>query len=167
VTGDDGKPVPAGVPVGLLAEGIDPRSAGARTFAYTQADGTFLADGLPDLAFTAEAGGGRSGYLGTVVTGVKAGTSDLVLRVSVGVELSGTLVDAKGDPVETTSLSADDGARLAAMRPYSQVGADGRFVLRGLRAGPVRLAAMQGTAPVEAGVVEAPATGVRVVVPPR
>lgn len=167
VLGEDGKPVPAGVPVGLMGEGIDVRSSGARTFAYTKEDGTFLADGLPELEFTVEAGGGRSGYLGTVLRGVKAGTTDLALRVTLGVELSGVLVDAKGDPVETTSLSADDGARLAAMRPYAQVGADGKFVLRGLRAGRVRLAFVSGPSTVDAGIVEAPASALRIVVPGR
>jgi len=159
----EGKPVPAGVPVGVVGEGADPRAPGARTFAYTAADGTFVADGLADGAFSLEAGGGASGYLGALVRGVKSGGSELVLRVTAGVELSGTLVDERGDPVATTSLQADDGVRMAAMRPFAQVGGDGRFVLRGLRAGRVRLSARSGTSYVELGEVSAPGADVKVV----
>lgn len=159
----EGKPVPAGVPVGVVGEGADPRAPGARTFAYTAADGTFVADGLADGAFSLEAGGGPSGYLGALVRGIKPGGPELVLRVTAGVELSGTLVDDRGDPVATTSLQADDGARMAAMRPFAQVGGDGRFVLRGLRAGQVRLSARTGTSYVELGEVTAPGADVKVV----
>ncbi len=164
---EDGTPVPAGVPVGVVAEGTDPRVPGTRAFAETAADGTFAVDGLADTSFTVEAGGGRSGFLGKIVRDVKAGATDLVLRVSVGVDLAGTLVDAQGDPVATTSLVADDGARVAAMRPYAQVGPDGAFLVRGLRAGRVRLSLRIGHATVDAGAFEAPATGLRVSVPER
>jgi hypothetical protein len=164
---EDGKPVPASVPVGLLAEGADVRGVGTRVFAYTKPDGTFEADGLAPFAFVVEAGGGRSGYLGDPRSGVATGTTDVVLRVSAGVTLAGTLVDAAGAPVATTSLQADDGARRAAMRPYAQVGLDGRFVLRGLRAGPVRLTLRAGEGWLEAGSVEAPASDVVVRVPAR
>lgn len=163
----DGKPVPAGVPVGVMGEGADARAAGFRVFGYSTAQGTFAVDGLADFTFSVEAGGGRSGFLGVLVAGVKPGTTDLVLKVSVGVDLSGVLLDDKGDPVATTSLQADDGARMAAMRPYAQVGSDGAFVLRGLRAGRVRLSLRRGGSYVAAGEVDAPATGIKVVVPAR
>ena len=150
---------------------VDVVREGSRTAAYasyTQPVEFFPTFVYPlDLSFTVEAGGGRSGYLGTIVRDVKAGAADLVLRVSVGVDLAGMLVDAKGDPVATTSLVADDGARVAAMRPYAQVGPDGAFLLRGLRAGPVRLSLWIGQASVDAGAFAAPATGLRVVVPSR
>jgi hypothetical protein len=45
------------------------------------------------------------------------------------------------------------------------VGADGKFILRGLRAGPVTLSLRIGEAFVRAGTYDAPATGVKVVVP--
>ena len=153
----DGKPIPAGVPIGVIAEGADVRVAGTRDFGYSAADGTFVVDGLQDLPFTIEAGGGGSGYLGVIVRGVLVGATDLVLHVSVGAELSGTLVDEKGEPVATTSLMADDGVRIAAMRPFAQVGSDGKFLFRGLKAGRVRLSARIGEAWVQAGEVDAPA----------
>jgi hypothetical protein len=49
----------------------------------------------------------------------------------------------------------------------SDVHPDGRFRLRGLRAGRVRLTAMQGAEYASLGEVEAPATDVRVTVPAR
>ena len=85
-----------------------------------------------------------------------------MLKVSLGVDLSGTLVSEKGDPVATTSLQADDGARRAAMRPYAQVGSDGKFLLRGLKAGPVRLSARVGEAYVLLGEFVAPGADVKV-----
>ncbi len=164
---EDGKPVPAGVPIGVVGETSGVRLPGSRVFGYTKSDGTFVVDGLANESFLVEAGGGRSGYLGTIARGVKPGTTELLLRVSVGVELSGTLVDEKGEPISATSLGADDGARVAAIRPYAQVGADGKFVLRGLRAGPVRLWATLGERGVDLGTVAAPAIDVKVVVPAR
>lgn len=164
---EDGKPAPAGVPIGVVGQGLDPRSESARSFTYTRADGTFVTDGLADAGYSLEAGGGTSGFLGTVVLGVRPGAKDLVLRVSAGTTLEGMLVDEKGEPVAAASLGADDGARVAAMRPYAQVGDDGKFVLRGLRAGPVRLWAMLGARSVNLGTVGAPGKDVRVVVASR
>jgi hypothetical protein len=163
----DGKPVPAGVPVGVFGEVSDPGAPGARGFGYSSADGAFAVEGLAEMPFTVEAGGGRSGYLGTAVSGVKPGTTDLVLEVSVGVDLSGTLVDDRGEPVATTSLQADDGARTAAMRPFAQVGSDGKFLFRGLRAGRVRLSMMADRRWVALGEVDAPGKNLRVTVPAR
>ena len=163
----EGKPVPAGVPIGVIMEGAEPREPGTRLFTYSGADSTFVADGLADGPFTVQAGGGRSGYLGAVVKGIKAGADDVVLRVAEGVELSGTLVDEKGEPVATTSLQADDGARLAAMRPFAQVGSDGKFLFRGLRPGRIRLLARIGDASVSAGEVEAPGVNVKATLAPK
>jgi hypothetical protein len=110
-------------------------------------------------------GGGNSAHLGDAVEGLRPGATDVVLRVSLGVDLSGVLVDARGEPVAATSLQADDGSRRAAMRPYCQVGPDGKFRLRGLRAGRVRLTMRHADAWVTLGEHEAPAAGVRVAVP--
>jgi hypothetical protein len=117
--------------------------------------------------FDLQAGGGRSGYLGAVRPDVRGGAKDVVLRVSLGVELAGILLDAQGNPVATTSLMADDGSRTAAMRPYDQVGPDGRFLLRGLARGRVRLTAQRGEAHVPVGEVEAPGADVRLTLPAR
>ncbi|MCC7139411.1 MAG: hypothetical protein IT460_13390 [Planctomycetes bacterium] len=160
----EGKPVLAGVPVGWFAEGGDPRASGARGFAYTTDDGSFVVDGVPDLTFTLEAGGGRSGWLGEVAREVKAGAADVVLRASPGASITGTLLGADGQPRAASSLQADDGARLAAMRPYAQVGPDGRFTIRGLRAGPVRFSVRDGDEWVSAGTLTAPATDGRLTV---
>jgi hypothetical protein len=163
----DERPVGAGVSVGVVATNADPRASGGRAFARTDSDGTFRADGLLDATFVVEAGGGPTGLLGGAVSGVKAGATDVVLHVRTGVAISGTLVDEQGAPVAVTSLQADDGARQAAMRPYVQVGADGRFELRGLRAGEVRLSAMIGGVYRSLGTATAPASDLRVLVADR
>ncbi len=160
-----GRPGPAGVPVGLQAIGIDPLSEGARQFVYTAQDGTFSADGLLDASHEVEAGGGTSGYLGVTAHEVQPGRTDLALRLVEGLDLVGTLLDARGEPVTATSLQADDGMHIIAMRPYVQVGPDGRFRLRGLAPGKVRLGFQRGDRWVPLGEFTAPATDLRVLVP--
>jgi len=161
----DGTPAPVGVPVGVLARGTDPRAEGTRLFVSTLPDGSFVADGLGPFAFDVEAGGGRSGFLGVLREGVKVDTADVVLEVTEGVEVTGTLVDDAGAPSAATSLQADDGVRRAAMRPYVQVGPDGGFRFRGLKAGPVRFTVRVGEAWVDVGTATAPATGVKLTRP--
>ena len=167
VASADGSPVPAGVPVSFLPEAPDAPRGDATRFGVTNPDGTFEVDGLAEGSFIGEAGGGRSAYLGVVHKGIAAGAVDIVLKVAPGVDLSGTLVDRDGEPLATTSLQADDGARMAAMRPYAQVGGDGKFLLRGLRAGPVRLSAFIGGRMIPVGEATAPARDVRLVVDPK
>jgi hypothetical protein len=162
----DGGAVPAGVPVGVCAEGTTADTPASRLFAYTQEGGAFSVDGLGDFEFTVEAGGGLSGFLAPEPRrAIRPGTTDLVLEVVLGAEVTGTLVGSDGEPVSTPSLSGDDGARVGAMRPYCQVGSDGRFVLRGLRPGRVRLAATIGGTFLPLGEVDAPASDLRVNVP--
>jgi hypothetical protein len=162
----EGKAVPAGVPVSALAPDPALRTeASSRRHVYTLADGTFTLDGLLDTAYEVQPGGGNSAYLADAVEGLRPGATDVVLRVSLGVDLAGLLEDARGDPVAATSLQADDGSRRAAMRPYCQVGPDGKFLLRGLRAGKVRLGIMRSGAWVSLGEVTAPAADLRVLVP--
>lgn len=161
-----GRPLPAGVPVGFVAEGEGARREGTWAYTTTGADGTFVADGLLPGRYTGEAGGGTSGYVGEPVAGVEAGGEEVVLRVAEGVALAGRLVDEAGEPVAAT-VQADDGVRRAAKRPYVQVGTDGRFVFRGLAPGTVRFTVRRGEAWVEVGEARAPATDVRLVVPAR
>jgi hypothetical protein len=160
-----GKPVPRGVTVGAYATEGSAELPGRRVFASTGEDGRFVLGGLAELAFEVQAGGGLTGYLGEQVSAVKPGTEDLVLRVSAGVQLSGMLVDAQGQPVATTSLGANDGAHRASMHPYAQVGPDGKFTLAGLQPGPVTLYTMRGGVCVSLGQVRAPATDLKVLVP--
>jgi hypothetical protein len=162
---DGGRAAPGGVPVGLLAAGLDATSPGARRFVTTQEDGTFSADGLLDAPYEVEAGGGTSGYLGVTAHEVRPGRTDLALRVVEGLDLVGTLIDARGEPVSAQSLQADDGMHIIAMRPYVQVGPDGRFRLRGLAPGKVRLSIKRDEQWVALGEVTAPATDLRVLVP--
>ncbi len=162
---DAGRPGPAGVPVGLLAIGIEPLTEGWRQFVHTAQDGSFTADGLLDAPYEVEAGGGTSGYLGTTAHAVKPGTTNVVLRVVEGLDLVGTLIDARGEPMSAQSLQADDGMHIIAMRPYVQVGPDGRFRLRGLAPGKVRLGFQRGDRWVPLGEFTAPATDLRVLVP--
>jgi hypothetical protein len=161
----DGRPAPAGVPIGLLAVGIDVSTPGARPFVMTKSGGAFEATGLLEARYELEAGGGTSGYIGTMATDVALGTTDLVLRVEEGVDLVGRLVDKEGRPASAQSLQADDGKHILAMRPYAQVGQDGLFRLRGLARGPVRLGFTRAGTWVALGEFTAPATDVKIVVP--
>ncbi len=153
-----GRAAPAGVPVSLLAVGAAADLPGARVFVFTDASGAFVADGLLDLPYDLEAGGGASGYLGPTVRAVAPGTQGLSLRAVEGVTLSGTLVDADGAPMAATSLQGDDGMHRVAMRPYALVGPDGRFLLSGLSPGPVRLSVRTRDGWREVGEAIAPAT---------
>jgi hypothetical protein len=161
----EGRAAPPGVPVGLQAVDLDVRSSGARLFVMTASDGTFEAHGLLEAPYDVEAGGGTSGYLGVTVHAVAPGTDGVALRVVEGVDLVGILVDDAGAPAAAQSLQADDGQHIIAMRPYVQVGGDGRFRLRGLAPGKVRLAFKRGVDWVALGEFTAPATDVRVLVP--
>lgn len=159
-----GRPVPAGVPVGFVAEGEGARREGTWAHTTTRAEGTFVADGLLPGRYTGEAGGGTSAYVGEPVAGLEAGSEEVVLRVAEGVALAGRLVDEAGEPVAAT-VQADDGVRRAALRPYVQVGTDGRFAFRGLAPGTVRFTVRRGDAWVSVGEAKAPAADVRLVVP--
>ena len=77
----------------------------------------------------------------------------------------GAADDDAGAPTAATSLQADDGARRAAMRPYVQVGPDGRFRFRGLKAGAVRFSVRVGEAWIDVGAATAPSTDVKLTVP--
>jgi len=167
VVGEDGKPVADGVPVRAVCEAGSPATAGGYSLNATRADGTFVLDGLADLVFTVQAGGDPSDYVEVAAPDVKAGTSNLVLRVVTGIRLQGTLVDVRGDPVTEVLLLADDGHSGDEPRTRTMVEPDGTFEIRGLRAGRVRLSLPLATPPVELGTFEAPATGLRVVVPVR
>lgn len=161
-----GRPAPRGVPVGAVGRGPDPGTEGWRRFGATAEDGRFEITGLGEHRFDVEAGGGLSAYLGEVLGDVAPDGPEVTLRVAAGVELEGRLVDSVGEPASAESLSADDGARRAAMRPYVQVGADGRFRLQGLRPGPVVLWVRRGGVQVRVGEVAAPGRGVVVALPP-
>jgi hypothetical protein len=167
VVNEDGKPVAKGVSVRAVCEAVTPRMAGGHGICDTEVDGTFVIDGLLDLVFTVEVGGSPSEYIAAEARNVRAGATDLVLQVATGVRIRGTLVDARGVPVPRVLLRADDGNSGVAPRTQTFVESDGTFEIRGLRAGPVRLSLPAHTPPVELGTVDAPATGLRVVVPAR
>jgi hypothetical protein len=160
----EGRSAPAGVSVGGYAPSLPPAADGARAFTSTDAAGTFVLDGLAAVPMNLQAGGATTPYLGEERIGVQPGAEDVTLVVREGVEIRGVLEDLHGQPVATTSLQADDGTRRAAMRPYAQVGPDGRFTLRGLQPGRVRLQARRGDAWQDLGEVDAPATDLRVTV---
>ncbi len=84
---EDGKPVADRVPVLAVCEAVAPRTAGGHGSCVTQADGTFVIDGLLNLDFTVEVGGPQSEYLAVEARNVRAGATDLVLQVAIGVRI--------------------------------------------------------------------------------
>jgi hypothetical protein len=99
--------------------------------------------------------------------GVRAGTAGLELRLEAGVAVEGVVLDADGRPLAGTYVSARlEGGNSHYSTPTD---AQGRFTIGGLAPGPVRLHAVEeknGFREIGVAVqVEAPATGVRLVVP--
>ena len=162
-----GQPAPGRVPVGLQSR--DPGPGNARS-AHLHLHGRRrdVCGGRPPRGRIRGRGRWRDVRLPRDVTAhdVQPGATDVVLRVVEGVDLVGFLVNDRNQAVAATSLQADDGMHIIAMRPYVQVGPDGRFRLRGLAPGKVRLSIRRSEHWVALGEFTAPATDLRVVVPP-
>jgi hypothetical protein len=162
-----GKPVGAGVPVSARAPAADPTKPGSGTVAYTDAAGAFRLDGLGPHVFSLVAGGGESPWApGPSREGVAQGAKGVDLAVRAGVTLSGTLLDASGKALKTHYLSGSGAGAYGGVASWTRVEAeDGRFTLRGLPPGKVRLACYRGAEYVPLGEYEAPGEGVVVRVP--
>ncbi len=165
VVGEDGKPVGAGVPLRAVAEAAGAASVG---FGSTDEAGRFRVDGLAPGLFTVAAGGPQSEFYSAVpARGVSSATTDLVVRVRRGVELSGRLVDLAGRPLRTEYLEAHSIDSPDANPAWTRVDDEqGGFTLRGLPPGKVRLRCRRGATlvGVEAEVA-VPAAGVVITVP--
>jgi hypothetical protein len=162
-----GQAVPFGVPVSARALDAPPGTPGSGWVGYTTAGGAFELEALGPHSFSLVAGGGESAYLcAEAVSGVRVGTEGVVLRVTLGVEISGRLLDADGAPVRTSYLAAYGVAAVGGLPSSTHIaGDDGRFTLRGLPRGTVRLRARIGGEYLDLGAVEAPATDLEVRLP--
>lgn len=77
---------------------------------------------------------------------VVAGSQELDWRLSAGLRASGSIVDDQGQPVAGARISAfDEGGRVVV--DSSRSDAEGRFLLEGLTAGPLRVAGESGDRP--------------------
>jgi len=167
VQDEDGRPVGAGIPVSARGENVDQMKPGSGMVAYTQPDGAFRIDGLGTALFTLVAGGGETAFApGPPTRGVKAGSKDLILKVRKGVVLSGVLQDGDGRPFKTHYLGGSGIDHVGGVTSWTRVeNEEGRFTLRGLPAGKVRLACYAGETFVPLGDFTAPAEDVVVKVP--
>jgi len=167
VLDEEGRPVPAGVPVSARAIDAEAGTVGSGWTAYTTAGGEFELGTLGPYTFRLRGGGGESAYYGEPGEAlVRPGATDVKVRVRRGVELSGRLLDAQGTPVRTSYL-AGAGENMGPGLPSStQVsGDDGRFTLRGLPQGRVRLFTRIGNEYVQLGTFDAPGADVEVRLP--
>lgn len=133
-------------------------------------DGSFRIDGLPatgtvDLTVnTWDNSGTPSPFVATALKGVPIGSDGVVLTVSRGVHVRGVVVDADGAPVANVYLQAtgDGGEGTGA-----QTDGNGAFTLGAVRPGTYTLVVHRQNGGVAASdvKVDAPADGVRIVVP--
>lgn len=143
---------------GSAGSGLDPQ-------------GRFVLDGIPeDVTVRVEVQSfARSGVsqAPAVVEGVRPGTEDLVVRLGRGLSISGVVVDHEGRPV-ARCMVAGNGARGPPRSTVRvQTAEDGTWMLAGLQPGRyvVHLQAPAGSAAPPPQEIDAPATGVRFVLP--
>jgi hypothetical protein len=169
VLAPDGKPIGTGVRVAAWATTAAAGSPGAVAYAYTDADGRFVVDGLTAASYTLSAGGGSSQHAaGEVRAGVPYGTSGLELTVAEGVTISGRLVDPRGEPVQALTLQAWGLGGVANPTNFSTTRVDDRnglFLIPGVRRGRVSLMLYRDGKSVPLGEFDAPAQDLKVVVP--
>lgn len=149
-------PESAGCPAGSAATSVMAR------------DGRFRLRGIPDTAVVSLAAQAWDDEAGTQrVTGIRAGTEDVVIRFGVGATVEGFIVDAAGHACANAHLTVrsredeEEGVRVT-------VQPDGTFRATGLATGPVWFTPeRRGGGPESPAVrVEAPATNVRIALPP-
>ncbi|MCU0724428.1 MAG: sigma-70 family RNA polymerase sigma factor [Planctomycetes bacterium] len=165
----EGRPVTAGVPVLARAEGADPTAEFAITMGATNAEGGFAVECLGEYAYTLRAGAGETNFrVGAPVTGVRPGTEGVELRVEEGIEFSARLLDAGGLPQRTHLIQARRPGDDSFLAHRAAIDNDeGRFTLRGLEPGRLRIWAFFDGANVLLGEFDVPATDVEIRLPPR
>lgn len=133
-------------------------------------DGTFRLEGLPaegavDVALNVwDPSGKPSPYISPGAKKVPIGTDDLVLVVTTGAQVRGVVVTADGTPQPHVQIIAQVEGGASA---WAQSGADGAFTAGPLPAGrwTLRVQGRQGGERGAPMTVDAPADGVRLVVP--
>jgi hypothetical protein len=167
VVDDAGNAVPKNVTVHAMAEGgTQPGQQGTQAWGQTKDDGTFVIEGLGEFKFKVRAGGTNSEYAQTTAEGsFSPGATDVVVKVKLGVTMTGRLVNSAGDAFQAQSFMGTPEGVEGAQPSYTRVGEDGAFTLKGLTPGKVRLKAWSGKEWTDLGVFEAPATGLTVTMP--
>jgi protocatechuate 3,4-dioxygenase beta subunit len=132
VVGPDDRPV-AGVRVHAMREG-------SIQSAVSKRDGTFEIRGLEGGEYRVNASPrGKVGLRGTVREGVPAGSTGLVLRLAVGLTITGTVVDESGRPVAGAFVFASGTNARGEQRPAPSNAARtdeaGRFTITGVDEG--------------------------------
>ncbi len=107
--------------------------------AQTDANGNFEIVGLDQDTFTIAAGG-QNGYQNVRLPGVALGTQDVAIRMTVGLKISGVLVDERGDSRADETLSArrilEDGEPQTMQSWHTtQTASDGTFSFDALQSG--------------------------------
>lgn len=175
VVGPDGKPVSNG---GINATWTTPSGGNGQTWANTGEGGAFRVEGLvEDAVATLDVNvwspDGITHLRPVKVTGVRAGTSDLVIRMESGVSIEGRVVTPDGAPatfsyVLAVRVGAKGEAEGGGQTLYGQAAGEGSFTIGGLEAGATYSLRVQGQGVpgVESARVAAPATNVRLTVTP-
>lgn len=170
VEGPDGRPLSSGWVSASWPAAAG--RAGGNGGATVSSDGRFRVEGLPEDAVVQLQvqiwSGNDATYPPKTVKDVRAGTVDLVVRMSPGAVVEGVVVTADGTPypgggtVMARAEGVDNSSGWGA-----EVQSDGTFRLGGVAPGRVRIQVHRndgGPAP-EPVAVDAPARGVRVVLP--
>jgi protocatechuate 3,4-dioxygenase beta subunit len=139
------------------------------------AQGRFRLEGLPpDALVTVNANvhvQDGPAFAPRTLKDVRPGTENLEIVLGVGAVVSGSVTDAQGRPGKNGSVQlerlADDGKVTSTFQ--AQLKEDGTFEMGGLEPGPmqVRFVTYDGGAPSETLKIEAPASGVKLVLPER
>nr|MDJ0976342.1 carboxypeptidase-like regulatory domain-containing protein [Planctomycetota bacterium] len=157
----------------VTATWTDRASGTQRSHSRLSESGSFKVTGLPaDVRVDIEVRPWHRGEAGVrlapgAVRGVRAGTHDLVVTLVAGVELSGVVVDARGEPVTGAHVSAVGKAPTFGNHSV-RVGDKGAFRLRGLLPGTYELSVSESGGTVTmVGEHAAPRADLRIALPER
>jgi RNA polymerase sigma factor (sigma-70 family) len=113
-----------------------PEGGGPAVFGQTQADGTFVLDGVSDLA-RCVVSVSKAEFLDAQTGDVAPGATDVRIRLARGLRATGRILQADGNPFANcvVTLTLDAGEH----RVTVVADADGRFTAAGLREGTYRV----------------------------